>query len=57
MLNFFKKFGPTLMTIATAAAGMMSSTVQGAVSAHPTVTIVISAAIALLHALLPSIVA
>lgn len=54
-MSFFQKFGPLLTTVALGVAGALSPTVQGAVKNNPTASILISLGVAILHALLPSV--
>lgn len=54
---FFKKFWPTIVSVGTLVAGVLSPSFQGVIAAHPTVSAVVAGVWAVLSHLLPSPVA
>ena len=53
-MKWFSKYWPTLFSLATAATGLFSSQIQGAIAAHPTITAVGAAVLGIVSHLWPS---
>lgn len=53
-MNFFSKWWPSILSVVTVVAGLVSTPVQGAIAAHPTVSAVLAGVLGILSHFVPS---